>query len=203
MPPLKSCVIQGHYFNSWGMKNVVVVWRDGRDVIVSLYHQSLFLNEEGYNSNLVKKTRKELKFKDYTNLKENLPTFIEYILQQKRYDWPKFVRHWHAQNRAVHVKYEQLQVNCRQELQRIFFQLTKKELLEDKAQAIVEKYSFEKLSKRKSGQENKHSFFRKGVVADWRNYFTKEASQIFDKLAGGELILLGYEQDNSWVQRAL
>jgi len=203
MPPFKSCVMKGHYFNSWGMKNVVVVWRDGRDVIISLYHQSLFLNEGEYNRNLVKKTRKDLDFKDYMNLKENLPRFIQYILNTKRYDWPSFVRHWHSQNRVVYVKYEQLRANCAQELRRIFSELTNKELLEDRARAIEEKYSFEQLSKRKPGQEDKHSFFRKGIVGDWRNYFTKEASEVFDRIAGKELILLGYEKDNSWVQGVL
>ncbi len=49
------------------------------------------------------------------------------------------------------------------------------------------------------GQENKKSFMRKGLVGDWHNYFTQEARELFAHYAGDELILLGYEQDQTWV----
>jgi hypothetical protein len=31
-PVLRPSIMHGHYLRPWGMKNVVVVWRDGRDV---------------------------------------------------------------------------------------------------------------------------------------------------------------------------
>ena len=37
------------------------------------------------------------------------------------------------------------------------------------------------------------------MVGDWRNQFTREAREVFDRHAGEELILLGYEKDHSWV----
>jgi len=36
------------------------------------------------------------------------------------------------------------------------------------------------------------------VVGDWRNQFSKGARETFDRYAGKELVLLGYEQDSSW-----
>ncbi len=44
-----------------------------------------------------------------------------------------------------------------------------------------------------------HSFLRKGIAGDWRNYFNKEAREILHHYAGRELIRLGYEKDASWV----
>ena len=40
---------------------------------------------------------------------------------------------------------------------------------------------------------------RKGIVGDWKNYFNKEAREIFNHYAGDQLIKLGYEKDRSWV----
>jgi radical SAM protein with 4Fe4S-binding SPASM domain len=53
--------------------------------------------------------------------------------------------------------------------------------------------SFEKLSGgRKPGQEDGHSFFRKGVAGDWRNWFDARHVSAFDNRAGELLARLGY-----------
>lgn len=44
----------------------------------------------------------------------------------------------------------------------------------------------------------KSSTFRKGVIGDWRNYFTEEHKQAFKEQAGAELVHLGYEDDLDW-----
>jgi hypothetical protein len=44
-----------------GMKNIVNVWRDGRDVMVSWYHHCLFLNEIT-NPRFVERARKDPAF---------------------------------------------------------------------------------------------------------------------------------------------
>ena len=41
---------------------------------------------------------------------------------------------------------------------------------------------------------------RKGIVGDWKNHFTPASRAMFDEFAGEQLIKLGYETDNSWVQ---
>ncbi len=40
------------------------------------------------------------------------------------------------------------------------------------------------------------------MVGDWRNQFSKGARETFDRYAGKELVLLGYEQDSSWTADA-
>ncbi|MGB8843845.1 MAG: sulfotransferase [Aliidongia sp.] len=53
--------------------------------------------------------------------------------------------------------------------------------------------SFETLSGgRVRGQENRGSFFRKGISGDWRQHFTAETVRRFDEKAGTWLVRYGY-----------
>lgn len=53
--------------------------------------------------------------------------------------------------------------------------------------------SFETLTAgRARGQEDNGSFFRKGIVGDWQNHFTPEATQVLERLASPLLSKLGY-----------
>lgn len=59
--------------------------------------------------------------------------------------------------------------------------------------ACVDAATFDKLSGgRKRGKENRASFFRKGMVGDWRNHFTAEATSRFEQIAGEWLERHGY-----------
>jgi hypothetical protein len=40
---------------------------------------------------------------------------------------------------------------------------------------------------------------RKGVVGDWRRYFTRADAEAFERIAGETLRACGYERDASWV----
>jgi hypothetical protein len=76
-------------------------------------------------------------------------------------------------------------------VQRIVLELTGRRLGSEEAAAIAEEFSFERQAGRRPGEEDKRSFLRKGVVGDWRNHFSQEARETFDRYAGSELILLG------------
>lgn len=201
LPVFKSSILHCHTLNSWNMQNVLVVWRDGRDVIISQYYYWLFKNEK-YNSSLVDKSRDDLKFADYNDIKNNLPIFIKYIFEDKRsinISWTDFVNKWAGCDRCVHVKYENLRNLPFEELSRVAQELTGKSFKYDEIQKIIDAHSFERKAMRKPGVENIHSFMRKGIVGDWKNHFTYESRKIFDDYAGKDLILLGYEKDHSWV----
>jgi hypothetical protein len=59
--------------------------------------------------------------------------------------------------------------------------------------------SFEKISGgRQPGVADPNSFYRKGIIGDWRNHFDAENIIIFKKIAGETLISAGYERDNNW-----
>jgi hypothetical protein len=200
LPVLRPSIMHGHYLNPRGIKNAVVVWRDGRDVMVSWYHQQLIPHE--WNERQVSRSRRELPLEDYTDVYGNLPAFIEYAFTRPhspRFSWTDFVRRWHGRKDAIHVRYEDLRRDTAGELRRVILGLIGKRLSLEAATSIAEEFSFERQAGRQPGEENKRSFLRKGVVGDWRSYFSPEARETFDRYAGDELILLGYEQDRAWV----
>ena len=137
-------------------------------------------------------------------MRGNLPAFIEYAFtrhRHPRFTWAGFASRWHGRPDVVYTRYEDLNQNTKAELRRICHALSGNELAEARAAEIADKYSFSRLSGRTPGQEDKGSFMRKGVVGDWRNHFTSEARMAFHRHAGREPILLGYEQDEAWVDR--
>jgi hypothetical protein len=195
--------MHGHYLNPRGMKNVVVAWRDGRDVMVSWYHQQLIPHE--WNERQVSRSRRELPLEDYADVQGNLPAFIEYAFSKPHspsFSWTDFVRRWHDRKGAIHTRYEDLRRDTSGELGRIVRGLTGELLSPQEATAIAEEFSFERQAGRRAGEEDKRSFLRKGVVGDWRAHFSREAREVFDRYAGEELILLGYERDRAWVEDA-
>ncbi len=202
LPMLRSCIMHEHFLWPATLKNVVVVWRDGRDVIVSQYYHSLFENERG-NKILVEKVTSDLKYADKKDIRSNLPSFIEYTFKGKRhpkFSWTDFVRKWQREPKAVHAKYEDFRRDCAGQLQHVVFELTGKNLDYEKVLEIENKFSFEKQSGRSPGQEDSNSFMRKGVIGDWVNYFSQESKELFARYAGDALIALGYEEDYSWVE---
>lgn len=201
-PVVRPSVMHGHYLNPRGIKNTVVVWRDGRDVMVSWYHHCLFFNDIG-NAPLVRRTRQDVPFKDYENATENLPAFIEYAFTKQPhpgFSWSEFVRRWCEREDAVHVRYEDLHHDATGTLRRVVYELTGRRLSNERAETITDDLSFARQSGRHSGDESRGSFMRKGIVGDWRSHFSKEARETFDHCAGDELLLLGYEKDRSWTR---
>jgi len=63
----------------------------------------------------------------------------------------------------------------------------------------VAAHTFESLSGgRTPGQEDRTAEWRKGVVGDWRTYFTEETKERFKAMAGELLVELGYERGTGW-----
>ena len=200
MPEIKTSIMHCHFANSWGMKNVVIIWRDPRDMMVSWYFHCLFKHNRG-NDFIVDAVTNKLQFSDPENTKKNLPRFIEYCFTDQfypRFTWLDFVNEWYDKPNVAYTKYELLQQDAACEIQKIVKQLTGKSVSDEKAQEIVEYYSFKNQTGRSSGQSNNNQFLRKGIVGDWKNHFTPEAVDVFNSFAAKELILLGYAQDENW-----
>lgn len=200
-PMLRPSIMHGHYLRPQGINNATVVWRDGRDVMVSWYHQQLIPHQ--WNRLQVARSRRELPLEDYDDVYGNLPAFIEYAFTRPHspgFSWTDFVRRWHERKGTVHVRYEDLRRDTAGELRRVVSELVGAELDPERASAIADEFSFERQSGRRSGEEDRKSFLRKGVVGDWRERFGPEARKVFDRFAGRELILLGYEQGREWVE---
>ncbi len=195
---IRKSIIHGHFQYDPSFKNVVCVWRDGRDLMVSWYYHCLFPNQFG-NEKHVNQVRKHLQFDDYEDIKSNLLKFIEYSFERQvypKFSWSDFVDQWYIDNEEIiHVKYEDLRRNTADELQ----QLTKRlgfEVSSDKISDAVAEFDFEKQKKiaekaLKGGQVN---FIRSGSTGGWRNVFSEEDKKIFDHYAGAQLEKLGYER---------
>lgn len=202
-PSIGSCIMHGHYLYRAGLRNVVVVWRDGRDVLTSFYYHSYFRNDRD-NGALVNQMRKRLPFDDYRDIERNLPTFIERALTnpiRPRFTWQRFVSQWRGCDKAMSVRYERLLEDAESELARVLRELGQPVPEEGRLREIVESHSFKRKSGRFSGEESNSSFLRKGIAGDWKNCFSREAREVFDFYAGNELISLGYERDHKWVER--
>lgn len=204
-PKLEASIMHGHHLYNNRFGKTIGVLRDGRDVMISAYYHFLFENDRN-PVHSIQHHRSKLNFTDYDDIEKNLPAFIEYMFTgfaegRFHFNWSEFVNTY-CNNENVHiVKYENLLKQAPFELEKViqFLDLKTKErkVLEE----IVEKYSFKNQSKRKPGEENKKSFLRKGIAGDWKNYFTEKAAEVFNELAGDQLIIAGYESDKNWFKK--
>ncbi|MCA9299000.1 MAG: sulfotransferase domain-containing protein, partial [Phycisphaerales bacterium] len=63
---------------------------------------------------------------------------------------------------------------------------------------IVEALSFERLTRRRKGDEDRLAHLRKGVAGDWRNHFTDSVKDAFKARFGAHLVETGYESGLDW-----
>jgi hypothetical protein len=134
-------------------------------------------------------------------------SFQRYYKHSPAWSLRKSILRWRdaieAQSRAretadLHtLSYEGLMQNDRETLRALLDYLglsADGDLLGD----MIERSSFEFRSGRERGREAPSSFFRKGVIGDWRNHFGPQEKACFKELAGPCLIRSGYERDNEW-----
>jgi len=194
LPMLKSCLMQCHVLNPIGMRNVTVVWRDGRDIVVSFYHH-LLTGHEFSSAEMIREHARALGICDPRDIERNLPTFIEALFQCRigpSFTWTKFVDNWYGRPGVVSTRYEDLLKNASLELQRVVSELGHEAITEGRAKEIVSKFSFENQTGRTRGDEKPGQFARKGIAGDWATVFSKEASETFEHYAGEALDRLGY-----------
>jgi len=215
-PLPRRSLLHGHYRASRSLRRLRrIFWlvRDGRDVMVSLYHHYLLWNEKNkkWPADILYH-RRMLRFNDYEDVGANLPAFIDFSFNHTPSrlvkfthpgDWGSFNRSWLEQgdlpgSRLSKVRYEDLLNDTKAELTRILTETTGRPPDPVAVQSIVGRYAFSRQAGRTRGQEDSGSFLRKGIAGDWRNYFTAEAAQVFDRHAGDVLVRLGYESDRSW-----
>ena len=163
-----------------------VLYRDLRDVAVSNF---FFVRQRPWHP--------EYPLYAKLSLAEGLALFAERTLAAYA-DW---IKSWH-ENRdsamSLELRYEQMVSNPMAALRCLaeHFGLDSSPEMLTK---IVEINSFKKLSGgRGQGQEDRTSFFRRGLAGDWKNHFTPELKEIYKQLIGDFLIEFGYEQDLSW-----
>lgn len=194
LPMLNRCILHGHYRAHPGMKNVILLWRDGRDIMVSMYYYRM-LQPRHKSSRHTEHIIKATGISDPENVKENLPRFIEYCMttpSYPRFTWPEFVADWVDREDVLHLSYERLLTDASGSLEEALDFIGLPRPTNDRIAEVVRQNSFAAKTRRKPGVEDKQSFLRKGIAGDWRNKFSDEAIEVFDHYAGDALARLGY-----------
>jgi hypothetical protein len=167
-------VLYKPYYNK-----VVVVLRDPRDVYVSFYFHEVYLKKDkklltnmGYNGSL----SDQANFKKYLLYKLNNPQSLS-----PGFSFSEFYRSWIDKPNIHIVHYEQLHNNPEEALVGIVKYLGY-EINDSQINKSIKRHEFKNITGREKGQEDKNSHKRKGIVGDWKNYFTDELSDIMDQM---------------------
>ena len=194
------------------LRPVLYLYRDGRDVMTSLYFDRLRVarHSERPGRGYVDRTYSRLFGKGYdpADVVRHLPRFIEFEFTSPGrgtpLNWADHIADWHHPDRAegiAYLTYEELRRDCAGALGRAIETVTGEPVDEWGIETTVEKLSMKRQTGREPGEADPTQHARKGVVGDWRNHFSREAAQLFDQLAGDTLVRLGYERDRGWVDR--
>lgn len=200
LPAFGDQILHGCFLNVHTNINTIVVWRDGRDTMISYYYH-MMIDKPITSAFAGKKLRAQLGVSDPHDVDKYLPRFIEWACTggYPRFTWSDFVKTWYGNNDVVFTSYEACLENPLKELNEILAGIERMVLPEVDLQSVVDLHSFNAQTNRKPGEEDVNSFIRKGIVGDWKNAFNSEACEIFHRYCGPELILLGYAEDNLWV----
>ncbi len=155
----------------------VHIIRDGRDVAVSGWFHNLRTEKETL----------EKRFPSFSAFAENIAAaWTQDVLAARSFGRAH-------PRRYVELRYEDLLAQPFDTIHRLL-----KFLDVDPSAPMVEMCresgSFKKLSQgRESGQEDRSSFFRKGIAGDWKHHFDRQSLDVFLHHSRGLLQKLGYE----------
>lgn len=201
LPMRRPSVIHGCYLSVAPIHRCVVLYRDGRDVMVSYYFHALMHNSLK-STQRVDRLRRRFAFEDVEDVRRNLPSFIEECFARRIYPgftWPEFVRRWQDAAASASTSYEKLHADTFGAMRSLLNDLEIDGITDEQLREIIERYSFTSASGRAPGEECIDDFARKGIVGDWKGRFNREAREMFHHYAGDELIALGYESSDAWV----
>lgn len=200
LPIACSAVLHSHWKYDRRLRSPVYVLRDGRDVAVSMMFYAL---RRIHTQNYYAKRFPSLLRLENENYIALLPQFLVEWFEHPagcRFSWPRHVREWAFQPGVHVVRYEDFNRNALSAFADLLAKLDAGGVDEKLLAMTVEKFSFQRQTKRKVGQADLNSNKRKGIVGDWRNYFNSEAAEIFERYSEGVLVKLGYESNNEWVK---
>jgi hypothetical protein len=187
---------------------IIHIVRDGRDVAVSAMHHWWRLAKDRENG-VFELTPGEVGIRDdYAEDRERFlasgrSVFTEERLAQLARRWDYRTGKASSDGNVLYggsyleIRYEDLVLDTPAVFGRVLGFLganTNERVIE----RCLRSSSFERASSRSQGEEDSGSFFRKGIVGDWRDVFTKRDREIYKELAGDRLVEFGYEKSFDW-----
>ncbi|MEN8154846.1 MAG: sulfotransferase domain-containing protein [Acidobacteriota bacterium] len=166
---------------------IIYIYRDGRDVMTSLYYYMLRSKKIG-----------EISFNEFL---ETFNNFDEFYLIRNRIEFYKYhIDSWMLKKNIYTLNYESLHLSYLDSL---------KSISEYLGLPLKNKIDSIKLSKYNRIQRAIRRFIpgifkttavlpRVGKTGDWRNSFDNNSKEIYKKYSGEILVELGYEKDNNW-----
>lgn len=208
-----EAVVLNHWRYDHRLRRVIYLYRDGRDVMTSLFFHRLRIAREPSHpasrrirSDLAAVFGPDFEDRDTGTL---LARFIDQEFRNprlgSRVNWSTHVSEWGAAEARAHIayaSYENLLTDTQGELARLIGDITTGTAAPDaeRVEAAVERFSMKAQTGRKPGEEDARHHVRKGIAGDWKNHFTRECAEIFNHHAGDALVALGYEPDSAWVE---
>lgn len=166
---------------------IIYIYRDGRDVMTSLYFYMLKSKKIGKIS--------------FNNFLETFNDFDEIFLSQNRIEFYKnHLEGWVFKENIHTINYESLHFSYIDSLKNLSDYLglpLKKKIGNIK---LLEYNRIQRAIRRLIPGVFKTTAIlpRAGKVGDWKNHFENKSKKIYKKYSGETLIRFGYEKDNNW-----
>lgn len=170
---------------------IIHLVRDGRDVLTSGTFDWLLKDAEGTD-------RHEFYFNPIPGMR--LERFFDAkVIKKWAANWCETIDLFDEQKPDARITYEEMKEDMSAALAQVF-EAIGVEVSDEIAQKCTAATTFERMSGRPPGQEDPTAKTRKGIVGDWKNYFTLADGELFDALAGEQMQKVGYEPNSDWVK---
>jgi hypothetical protein len=163
--------------------------RDPRDVVVSWYFSTTHSHPTASNQSLQRTRVRLTGMSEEEGLVFTISSLRDYGLFDALEGW---VRAAAASDEVLLVRYEDLIGETADEQWRRLLDHCDVHLGDAERRALLDRYSFERLSGRRPGEEDPGSKLRKGVAGDWRNHFTPGVVEAFGEATGDLVRRIGY-----------
>ena len=147
LPRRRRCIAHCHYLYVASANETIVMWRDGRDVIVSHYYH--LFHRRTTMPGWAEAQQKRLGIKDARDVQRYLPKFIEYCFTDRppqNMSWTSFVETWRNRTGYVETKYEAMRENPIREMKKILQYFSVHTIDDAKLDSCISKFSFENVT---------------------------------------------------------
>ena len=171
---------------------IIQLIRDGRDVLTSGTFDWLLKDSDGTaRHDFFVKQKSGMTLRRF---------FDDEVLEKWALNWRETIDAGGDSPGQTRLTYERMKTDLSGELSKLLTAIAAVDSPEILRHCVGE-VTFEKMTGRAAGQAEPTAKARKGIAGDWKNYFTRADGELFDELAGAQLIRMGYETNREWIRR--